>query len=89
MKKKVSFLIGTATLVAVMAFNINFMVKGNNGHLNLSSIEQLAVVDGEGSVDDELDVCMIQSCDDGTTCECTGCEKGETDCTPTCPCCPE
>lgn len=40
-------------------------------------------------VDDEKNVCFRQDCDNGTSCECVGCEMGDIDCTPTCPCCDE
>lgn len=42
--------------------------------LNITSIEALASYEN-GNKDDEKDVCTIQACENGTTCECTICES--------------
>jgi hypothetical protein len=49
-----------------------------------------ALAAGENSKDDEKNSSETgQVCSDGSVCECVLCEKGNTDCSPTCPCCPQ
>lgn len=37
--------------------------------------------------DDEKNKDVSEKCSDGTWCECIACVTGQTDCSPTCPCC--
>lgn len=78
-------------LIFILAMGVScfFSTSYSRGDLNFSEILAINYASAEDPVNDEKDVCLKQECTGGTTCECTGCEKGTTDCTPTCPCCDE
>lgn len=87
-KKKIfGSIVVLAITAAVTSWNVALNAEGNNLVSLLSvSIEALANNESSSS-DDEADVSATESCVDGTSCECTLCIKGFTDCSPSCPCC--
>jgi len=72
-------------ILTVIGFGLNNKMNQNLAALNLVDIEALAAY--ENSKDDEQDITATSECANGTTCECTICMKGSTDCSPSCPCC--
>jgi hypothetical protein len=87
MKKKIISVVFALALLVTAGYGINNSItKASAFSLNLASLEALASLEN-GNTNDEKDVCMIQACENGKNCECTICEAGSTDCSPTCPCC--
>jgi hypothetical protein len=83
MKKVILGGIAAIAIAALAVVNVSFGFNKTGFLANLTDIE--AYASGEGtSTNDEKNVCFQQACANGTNCECTGCEKGSTDCTPTC-----
>lgn len=85
MKNKILILILFAT-IGLAGF---ISTPKSGAEIELTELININYASAEGTDDDEKDVCTTQSCSDGTTCECEICEKGTTDCSPTCPCCDE
>jgi len=61
----------------------------SNSNLCMNDLLSLNIAQAEDPcVDDEKDSSATQDdCADGSSCECTLCISGSTDCSPTCPCC--
>jgi hypothetical protein len=88
MKKKIIYSVLSLLMIGITVSSSLSLNKSNNINLKqLINISMASSSEGGGNVKDEKDVCMKQECSGGKTCECTGCERGTTDCTPTCPCC--
>lgn len=89
MKRKIFY--GTmCVVVAVSTFNIVYSSFLEKKYLSNQIVNfDYALASDESSKKDEKNETVTQVCDDGTTCPCVVCEKGNTDCSPTCPCCPE
>lgn len=65
-------------------------VNQSTQDLNMNELFRVNVAQAEDPcVDNEKDITLCSDCENGSSCECTACMKGTTDCSPTCPCCPE
>lgn len=72
-----------------MAFTFMFSLSANkkSSNLNFQELFILNAAYAEGEEDDERNSGMTNNCKNGSSCECVICESGNTDCSPSCPCC--
>lgn len=76
-----------AVIAIVAILNVYIISDRNIFMPNLQNIEAYAADESNKNDKDELDVCFKQQCDEEKSCECVMCQRGSTDCSPTCPCC--
>ncbi len=85
---KIIIAIGIICVAVLATYSVN--MQDVNACDNLNNMYKLAFAgDGESGVKDEADHDAKEACWDGTSCECSYCVTGTTDCSPTCSCCPE
>jgi len=80
------------SILLLVVISIGCFLTSNHVSQDLSMNELFSVNIAQAEdpcVDDESEITMCADCEDGSSCECTACMKGTTDCSPTCPCCPE
>lgn len=83
--KKIIFGLMALFMFAGISYSTLFSVKTTVG-FELSEVVTLNSANAEGCEDDEMEICMKTTCEDGSECECAACIIGTTDCTPDCPC---
>jgi hypothetical protein len=88
MKRKIFYGIIGGIVLSLSIFNFvySFSIEKKFSLIRVVNFDY-AMAGSENTDDDEQDLPGTQTCTNGTTCECVMCANGNTDCSPTCPCC--